>query len=183
MKILFALAVAMLLPAHAYAAHWKVDYAKSRLGFTAQWSKEPFNAAFKSWKADIDFDPGDLAHARADVTIALASEESDEKDFDEGLKGAIGFAAAQFPIAHFVTTGFDRKSPNDFVAAGKLTIKGVTREVTLPFTLTIEGNVAHMRGTAAVIRTDYGIGEGEWAQPTPVAHEVTVTIDITATRA
>lgn len=179
--VLAGLAASLVSPP-ALAAHWTVDYAKSKLGFSVQWSSEPFAANFKSWKADIDFDPADLAHARADVTIALGSETSDEPDFDEGLKGALGFQVAQFPSAHFVTTGFAHQSGDRYIATGKLSLHGMTKDVTLPFSLTLEGGHAHMKGTAQVIRTDYGVGEGEWAAPTPVAHEVTVTIDITATR-
>ena len=182
MRFGFAIAAALLAAAPASAANWNVDYAKSKLGFTAQWSNEPFTADFKAWKAEIAFDPADLAHARADVTVQLASETSDEPDFDDGLKGAMGFQAAQFPAAHFVTTGFTHKAGNNYVATGKLSLKGVTKDVTLPFTLTIQGNQAHMKGSAVVIRTDYGVGQGTWAAPSPVAHEVTVNIDITATK-
>ena len=174
---------ACVLAAPAEAAHWNVDYAKSKLGFTVLWSKEPFSAGFKSWKAQIDFDPADLAHARADVTIDLGSEASDESDFDDGLKGAEGFQISQFPSAHFVTTGFTHKSSDSYVATGKLSLKGVSKDVTLPFTLTIQGNQARMKGTAIVMRTDYGVGMGQWSASTsPVAHDVTVTIDITATK-
>jgi len=182
MRFAIAIAAALLAAVPACAANWNIDYAKSKLGFTAIWSKEPFSASFKSWKADIAFDPADLAHAHADVTVQLGSEASDEPDFDDGLKGALGFQIALFPAAHFVTTGFTHKSGNDYVATGRLTLKGVTKDVTLPFALTIQGNQAHMKGSAVVIRTDYGVGTGMWAPPTPVAHEVTVTIDITATR-
>ena len=184
MKLAMAIAgtVAMLTAQPVCAANWSVDYAKSKLGFTAIWSKEPFQAAFKSWKADIAFDPADLAHAHADVTVQVGSETSDEEEFDDGLKGALGFQVSQFPAAHFVTTGFTRKAGNDYVATGHLSLKGVTKDVTLPFTLTIQGNQAHMKGSAVIIRTDYGVGQGTWAAPSPVAHEVTVTIDITATK-
>lgn len=183
MNRLIALTAAALVAAGpAFAAHWTVDGARSKLGFTVLWSKEPFTAAFKSWKADIDFDPSDLAHARADVVVALASENSDEPDFDDGLKGAQGFQVSQFPTARFVTTGFTHKAGNDYVAAGRLSIRGVTRDVTLPFTLTLDGPHAHMKGTAEVVRTDFGVGQGMWAAPEPVAHAVTVTIDLFATR-
>lgn len=182
MRFAIAITAALLAAVPACAANWNVDYAKSKLGFTAIWSKEPFSASFKSWKADIAFDPADLAHAHADVTVQLGSEASDEPDFDDGLKGALGFQIAQFPAAHFVTTGFTHKSGNDYVAIGRLTLKGVTKDVTLPFALTIQGNQAHMKGSAVVIRTDYGVGTGMWAPPTPVAHEVTVKIDIVATK-
>src|SRR5579863_5076003 len=104
--IMFAAAAALFAATPASAAHWAVDYAKSKLGFTVAWSNEPFSGAFKTWKADIDFDPADLAHAHADVAIDLASETSDEAEFDDGLKGALGFQVSQFPTAHFTTTGF-----------------------------------------------------------------------------
>ncbi len=184
MKKIAGILVAALLLAFAtpaVAAHWNVDAAKSKLGFTVQWSGEPFSARFDSWKANIDFDPANLAASHADVSIAISSEASDETDFDTGLKGAQGFAAAQFPSAHFVTKSFTHKSGNEYVADGTLTLKGMTKQVSLPFTLTINGKQAHMTGTAHLLRTDFGIGQGQWAAPTPVSHDVAVNIDITAT--
>ena len=73
------------------------------------WSGQPFDATFKSWKADINFDPADLAHAKAIVTIDLGSEASAAPDNDDGLKGAEGFAVSQFPAARFDTTGFSQR--------------------------------------------------------------------------
>jgi polyisoprenoid-binding protein YceI len=171
---------ALLAPAPALAAHWNVDYAKSRLGFTVAWSNEPFSAAFKSWKAEINFDPADLNHASTVVTVELDSETSDEADFDDGLKGAQGFQTSQFPLARFATKGFVHQSGNNYVATGTLSLRGVSREITLPFALTIAGHTAHMIGTAHVMRTDFGVGQGTWAAPSPVSHDVTVTIDLRA---
>jgi len=181
-NLLAALLMAPLLATPACAAGWTVDYTKSRLGFTVQWSNEPFSAVFKSWKADIDFDPAALAHARASVSIDMASEASDEDEFDNGLRGVFGFEVGQFPTARFLATSFTHKSGDDYVATGTLTIRGVTKPITLPFTLTISGKTAHMTGAAHVMRLDYNIGEGEWAGDKPVSHEVTVTVDLSATR-
>jgi len=181
-RLLTAVLFASLLATPAGAAGWAVDYAKSRLGFTVQWSNEPFSAAFKTWKADIDFDPADLAHARAAVTIDMASEASDEDEFDSGLRGVFGFEVSKFPSAQFLVTNFTHKTGNDYVATGALTIRGVTKPVTLPFTLAISGKTAHITGTAQVMRTDFHVGEGEWAGDKPASHAVTVTVDLTATR-
>jgi polyisoprenoid-binding protein YceI len=181
-KTILAVAAAVLAATPAYAAHWNVDYAKSRLGFSVMWSGEPFSANFKAWKADIDFDPTAAHLAHVTVAIDLASEASDETDFDDGLKGAQGFQVSQFPVARFTTTTFAHEIGTEYVATGNLTLKGVTREVILPFSLTINGNTAHMKGTAHVIRTDFGVGLGSWTAPSPVAHEVTVNIDLTATK-
>ncbi|HEY5337402.1 MAG TPA: YceI family protein [Rhizomicrobium sp.] len=183
MKTIFGIAagLAIMAATPAMAAHWNVDYAKSKLGFSVQWSNEPFTAHFASWKANIDFDPANLATSHADVTIDIGSEASDEADFDTGLKGAQGFATGQFPDAHFVAQSFSHKSGNDYVAQGTLTLKGVTKDVTLPFTLTVNGKQAHMVGTAHVMRSDFAIGQGQWAAPTPVSHDVLVNMDIIAT--
>jgi polyisoprenoid-binding protein YceI len=177
-----ALALTALLTAPAHAAHWTVDTAKSKLGFNVMWSNEPFAGTFRSWKADIDFDPGAPQLAHVTVAVDLASEASDEADFDDGLKGAQGFQISQFPVARFVTTAFAHEIGMEYIATGNLTLKGITRQVILPFSLTINGTTAHMKGTAHVMRTDFGVGLGTWAAPSPVAHDVTVTIDLTATR-
>ena len=65
--LLGAMAILLAGAMPAGAATWAVDYAKSHLGFQVQWSGEAFNATFKTWKADITFDPADLAHAHAVV--------------------------------------------------------------------------------------------------------------------
>jgi polyisoprenoid-binding protein YceI len=177
-----ALAFALCI-APAYAAHWTVDPAKSRLGFTVQWSNEPFTALFSSWSAGIDFDPNDLAHSHVTAVINLTSEASDTPDNDDGLKGPEGFAIAQFPVARFETTGFAHKGGDNYVATGELALHGVTKQIALPFVLTIAGNTAHAVGKAVVTRTDFGLGHGVWASADPIAYQVTINLDLTATKA
>lgn len=174
--------LALVLAAPAAATQWRVDHAKSHLGFTAQWSNEPFSGEFKRWEAEIEFDPADLAHSHAAVTVDLASELSGEAQFDQGLKGAMGFQVSKFPQAKFVATGIAAHGGNRYVAQGTLSLRGVDKTVTLPFSLTLSGDTAHMTGKAVVMRTDFGVGQGMWAAPDPVAHAVTVTVDLTATK-
>ncbi|HEY4112774.1 MAG TPA: YceI family protein [Rhizomicrobium sp.] len=181
-RIALALLVVVAAISPAEAAHWNVDSAKSKLGFTVIWNKQPFTGVFKSWKADIDFDPADLGHAHVVATIDTGSETSDDSDTDDGIHGGAGFAASQFPTATFRTTAITHKSGNEYVAAGTLTIKGISRPVTLPFTLTFAGATAHMLGRAQVTRTEFKVGTGEWAKPDPVALDVTVNVDLTATK-
>jgi polyisoprenoid-binding protein YceI len=182
-KRLALAACALLFAAPAHAAHWNVDYARSTLGFSVIWAKEPFSGVFETWKADIDFDPGDLAHARADVIVDPASEKSDEPDFDDGLKGALGFQVTKFPVARFTAQHFSHTSGENYVAEGTLTIRGIARPLTLPFSVSLKGDVAHMTGKAVVLRTAFGVGSGPWSKSDPVAQDVTVTIDLTARKA
>src|SRR4029079_1936457 len=129
-RLFAALFFSSLLSSPAAAATWNVDHAKSRLGFIVQVSGEPFSATFNSWNADITFDPSDVAHAKASVTIDLGSEASNSPDNDDGLKGPEGFSISQFPTARFDTTGFKSRGNGDYVAAGRLTIHGGTLPLT-----------------------------------------------------
>ena len=172
-----------MLATPALAAHWNVDYSKSKLGFGVQWSGQPFGAVFKAWKADIDFDPADLAHSRVVVTIDLASETSDSPDNDDGVQGAQGFQVAQFPQAKFETTSIGHTTGSQYVARGNLTIRGVSKPVTLNFQLTLTGDKAHMSGTADVMRGDWGLGQGEWASEKTVSHHVGIFAELTAAKA
>jgi polyisoprenoid-binding protein YceI len=175
-------AIALLIVPAQAAQHWKVDGAKSKLGFTVSWAGQPFIGVFRSWTADIDFDPNDLAHSHATVNVNVGSEASDDSETDSGVKGAEGFAVSQFPTAVFKANGFTHKSGDAYVGQGTLSLKGISRPVTLLFTLTLSGNAAHVVGKAQVMRTDFHVGTGEWEKPDPVAHEVTVNVDLTATK-
>jgi polyisoprenoid-binding protein YceI len=98
-------------------------------------------------------------------------------------KGRSALPHRSFRQRCFARQAFTRKSGNDYVAAATLSIKGVSRPVMLPFTLTLSGNTAHVMGKAQVMRTDFHVGTGEWEKPDPVAHEVIVNIDLTAAKA
>lgn len=181
MRLAWALLTVIVGMTGANAAHWTVE-PQSKLGFSVVWSAEPLKGAFKKWKADIDFDPADLAHAHVVATIETGSVVTDYPDGDEGLKGALGFASDRFPTARYETTGFRQLPDGSYMTNGRLTIRGITRPLALPFKLSIRGNRAHMTGKTTLLRTDFGVGQGEWAAPQPVAHQVTVTVDLTATK-
>src|SRR5690348_3640245 len=128
MRTILAAAAALCMsavPGMATTA-WSVDHAKSRVGFSVQWSGQAFNATFHSWKADIAFDPADLGHSKVVATIDLNSEDSGSGDNDDGLKGAEGFAVDKFPTAKFETAGFVAKGGTAYVANGQLNLHGVT---------------------------------------------------------
>jgi polyisoprenoid-binding protein YceI len=180
-RVLFAAAF-VLAAMPASAAHWTVDAAKSHLGFSVVWSKEPFTGVFRAWKADIEFDPADLAHSHVAVAVETGSEFSDSPDSDEGLKGTVGFAVDKFPTARFEADKFQRLADGSYLADAKLTIRGITQPLHVAFKLALDGKRAHMTGKATLDRTAFGVGQGEWAAPTPVAHEVTVSVDLTATK-
>jgi polyisoprenoid-binding protein YceI len=184
--LLFAAAIA-LVSSTAQAAQWKVDPAKSTLGFVVTWDKEPFRASFKRWTADIDFDPADLGHAKADVAIDIASYTSEDPENDKYRVGPNGLDVRRFAQAKFVSKSFREVSAGHYEATADLTVHGITKEVKLPFALAINGNSAHMTGELTLSRVDFGVGSGntwgiDWSSERTVSHSVKVTVDLLATR-
>jgi polyisoprenoid-binding protein YceI len=90
------------------------------------------------------------------------------------------FSAAKYPKATFVTHTFKALGGNRYVAAGDLTIKGVTKPLTLPFTLVITADTAKMNAAVSLNRLAFGVGQGEWATTQVIPAAVQVTIALTA---
>jgi len=166
----------------AFAAHWTVDRAKSRLGFRVDWDGAPFDATFKSWNADIDFDPDDLATSHVTVKIDMASVTSAVPEHDSDMKTEMGFDPAKFPVATFAVTKFLKMGPL-YLAEGTLSLRGVTKPIGLPFALSISGKTAHMTGSAQIARAAFGVGTTEGAEDVNVSADAFVSVDLTATAA
>lgn len=164
------------------ADRWAVDADASSLGFEATQSGNAFSGQFGSWQADIAFSPDDLAGSGVTVTIDMASADAGANDRNSQLPTSDWFDVDGHPTATFVTTGFTHLGGSDYEAAADLTIKGITLPVTLPFTLSIDGDTATVTGSLALLRTDYGVGEGRWANGSTVGLDVTVVVDLTASR-
>ena len=164
------------------ADEWVVDPDASTLAFVATQSGDEFTGQFESWQADVAFSPDDLVGSQVTVTIDMATADAGANDRNGQLPTADWFAVEDHPTATFVTTGFAHVDGDDYEASADLTIKGVTLPVTLPFTLTIEGDTASVTGALTLVRTDYSVGEGQWADGGTVGLDVTVVVDLTATR-
>ena len=162
----------------AHAADWTIDTAQSHLDFTGSQSGSPFNGHFTGFAGTIAFDPANPAHA--DVTIDTATATTGDSQKDGAMPGADWFAAQKFPQEHFVATGFKLTTAGGFETNGTLTIRGISKPVTLPFTLAITGDIAKATGHVQLIRTRFGVGQGAWSTAQYVALEVAVNFAITA---
>src|SRR6185437_9525053 len=157
-------ALAALAPTLALAAPpaWTVDKAASRLTFSSSVSGAAFTGVFKTWDAVIHFDPKDPAHADVAATIDIGSARTGNGDRDAELPSQDWFWTSHFPRATFVAHGFTAAGPGRYTAAGVLTIRGVAKPLTLPFTLAITGAAAKMNASVQLNRLAFGVGQGEW---------------------
>ena len=164
------------------AASWNVDKSQSKLGFSATQNDNRFEGEFTDYTAKIIFDPENLSNASIDVSVSMESAETGSRERDGALPGSDWFKIKEFPTAEFVSTDIKSVGEGSYEATGALTIRDVTKDIVLPFTLDIEEDTALAKGSVTLLRTDFGVGQGEFATGKWVGLEVDVTVDITATR-
>ena len=176
------LALPLLAAPPALAADWTVDPAQSHLGFSGVQNGAPFQGSFGKWSAQISFDPAHPDTGHAKVTIDLASAKTGDTQRDSALPQAEWFDVKAFPQASFEATGFVAKGGDAYEAPGKLTIRGIGKDVVLPFTLAVTGDKAAAKGHLSLVRTGFGVGQGVWATGEWVGLEVGVDVDLVATK-
>lgn len=174
MKVGLMFAMLALLPIAAFAHAWKVDAAHSTLTFAGMYQGEKFDGRFKRFDAQINYDPANLAEAKFDVTVDIASVDTANTERDQALPGKDFFDTAQFPQAHFVTTRFRKAANGQVLADGMLTLRGVSKPVTLTVKFVPHGDGAILDVKTKLERLDFGIGGGDWADTSMIGNAVTV---------
>lgn len=181
-RLLVILAIASPACAWAKSPVWNVVADRSSLTFSATQVGQTITGEFKSFAADIRFDPADLASAHVVATIDMGSVDTGDGQRNAALPTADWFNSETFPRATFEAKDFTAIESGDYEARGKLTIRGIERNVVLPFSLKIEGDQAIMQGALTLVRTEFGVGQGQWQSGQWVGLEVRVSVDLTATR-
>lgn len=163
---------------------WTVDMDKSRIVFIGRQMGAASKGRFKTFTADIRFDPARLAESKAEVQVETASAYTGNSDIDAEMRKDKWFDVARHPTARFVTTQIAKTGENAYEAAGKLTIKGVTRDLALPFKVALSngGRTAKITGEATIKRLDFGVGKGEWGATRIVADEVVIQVEVVANK-
>jgi len=171
-----------MIAEEAKPARWIVDSGPSTLGFTTSWGQAAVRGKFARWSADILFDPDALDRSSVKARIDMASVTTGSADTESALPGEDWFAAARYPTATFEATKFRDLGRDRYEALGTLKLRDVAQPMTLPFTLKISGNRARMSGSARIDRTRFGVGQGQWVSTSEIPADVTVEIELAATR-
>ncbi|MGC1301409.1 MAG: YceI family protein [Caulobacteraceae bacterium] len=177
------LAFAALPATAAPAPTWNVDKAASHLGFSSAMNGQAFNGGFGRWDAQIAFDPNNLAASHVTAVIDMASAKTGDQSRDEAMPTGDWFSVKAFPRATFTTRKINAAGPGHYIAVGDLTIRNITRPVSLPFSLAIAGETAKMNGALPIDRSVFGVGQGQWKGGDTVDLKVQINVTITAKRA
>ena len=179
-----AAAWASSLALAAAPARYSLDPAKSTLEYAFVQAGAQNKGTFKKYTTTLDFAADNLAASKLDVVVDMTSLDSGDKDRDDTLRGSDLFDVAKNPQARFTSTQIV-KTANGYDAVGKLTLRGVSRDTHVPFTLrtaTEQGkSVSYLTGKTTIKRLEFGVGQGDWKSTEWVGDEVTVTYSVRLT--
>ncbi len=159
---------------------WNIDYDNSRLEFIARQAGADFKGGFRNFQAEIRFSESELEQSSAEVSIGMASVDTQNGERDATLAGADWFDIEAFPVASFVADNFVRTENGDYRATGELTIRDSKQPVTFNFQIQRLQDGLHLEGEAMLNRLAFGLGTGDWADDSLIGVQVKVKVTIHA---
>jgi len=168
-----AMLVAAMMATPAVAADY-VQAPGSSLVFATKYDGEVFTGQFGGFSTKLSFDPAQLATAKLDVAIQLVGTSTGNADRDSTLTGGDFFNVSKFAQARYVADKFRSLGGDQYAADGTLTLRGVSKPVTLTFTWT-PGAKPVLAGKTTVKRLDFGVGGGDWADTGTIPDEVAIS--------
>jgi polyisoprenoid-binding protein YceI len=171
--------------------NWQVDAAHSAVGFSVRHMViSKVRGRFARFAAKLTLDPADLTRTSVEVEIEAASIETGVSDRDNHLRSADFLDAANSPKLTYRSRQVEALSPERLRLKGDLTIRGVTREVTLDVDYGGRGKDpwgnerVGFTATTSVNRKDFGL---TWNQALEtggvlVADRVDIEIELQAIR-
>jgi polyisoprenoid-binding protein YceI len=161
----------------ADARRWVVDGGRSKVGFHAVSRLMNAEGRFGRVSGDLRLDPDQPEGAQARVAVEVATLETGIGMRDDHLRSPDFLDAARHPQATFVATSA-RADGDRLQVAGQLTIRGVTRPVTVPVTVRREGSDLHLVGEVTVLRREFGVAYDSFLNP--IRDPVRITFDLIA---
>ena len=146
------------------AGTWTIDASHTRIGFVARHAMvTKVRGAFNEFEGSAVVDGDDVTKSSAKVVIKVASIDTRNEQRDGHLRGNDFLALDEYPDITFASSSVRPTGDTSLEVTGDLTIRGVTREVTVPFEYEGAatdpfGNLrAGFEGSLVINRKDYGV--------------------------
>lgn len=171
---------------------YRIDPSHSRIGFVARHAMvTKVRGSFNEFDGSGYFDVEEPAKSHLELTITAASIDTRNADRDAHLKSNDFLSMDEYPEITFVSTKVERAGEQAYRVTGDLTIKGVSKPVTLDLEYTGEATDPFgndrigLEGSTTINRKDWGVN---WnvaleAGGVLVGDKVTLEIEVSAIRA
>lgn len=157
------LAVAQTETMPIESPEYMIDSVHSTIGFAVKHlAIATTRGRFMDYDGAVNFDPKNLEAFKAKVTIQVASINTDNEGRDNHLRSGDFFDAEEFPVITFVSNRLEKRGEG-LILVGDLTIRDVTREITMPVEISgpVVGpkgkNVVALSAQTTINRLDYGV--------------------------
>ncbi len=159
---------------------WVISAPSSKIEFVATQGAANITGSFAKFDGQIVFDPAKLDTSKVLINIDMSSVAISISDALITMQGPEWFALAQFPKATFAANKFKKLDGNDYIASGKLTVKGKAVPTELYFSLDTYSNTnAVVTGYAILKRSDFNIGSKDIKKANGINDGVKVQFTIT----
>jgi polyisoprenoid-binding protein YceI len=180
-------AVFISIAAWGQGSEWQIDPAHTTVGFTVRHlGISNVHGRFTKVTRSATVDDNDMTKSSVNATIDIGSINTSNDSRDNDLRSPNYFDATQFPTMSFKSKNVTRNGDNKLEIVGDLTVKGVTKEVSLD----VDGPSAPVKmgpnqrrglsATTSVNRKDFGVGA-----KTPAAmigEEIKIDLDVELTQ-
>jgi polyisoprenoid-binding protein YceI len=170
---------------------YTIDPTHSRIGFVARHAMvTKVRGSFNEFTGSGYFDAEDPSASKAELVIQAASIDTRNADRDGHLRSNDFFDMETYPEIRFATTSVERVDDANYRVTGDLTIKDVTKSVTVDFEYTgaatdpFGNQRVGFEGSTTVNRKDWGVN---WnaaldAGGVLVSEKVTLEFEVSAVR-
>jgi polyisoprenoid-binding protein YceI len=162
----------------------------SRIGFTIQkWVVFKEEGRFREMRGEVAIDRANPPASRVWVEIVAASLDTRDPHRDKAVRGEDFLHVQRYPTLRFESRRVAPKGGDQFDVEGDLTIRGVTRRITIPVRLSglarvpQVGDLAGFETSFTIKRTDYGVLGARWSGGKAIlSDEVVVSMEVGARR-
>ena len=171
--------LAMTLSASLYAVEYSsIDVAKSKITFTTKLMGSKLAGGFGKFSGKVSFNPDEPEKAKASLMIDIASFNAGGEELQEEAKGKDWFSTKLYPNATFTSDAVKVTGPNSLEIHGSLAIKGKSVPVVIAAKYQTQGKQIIFDASFQLLRLDYGLGAGNWADTSAVSNEVPVKVNL-----
>ena len=155
----------------------KPDYTQSSVDFKIKNAGIGVNGSFKKFETTIDYNESANAPSSIKATIETTTIDTGIEARDKHLRKEEFFDVEKFPKITFESSHI-LKTSTGLIAEGKLMIKGVSKDVKIPFTYKGNAEGGVFEGEITLNRLDYGVG----GKSVTMGDDVEVTLKVTASK-
>jgi len=162
-RLMLSLLSVLLAAASATAGEsFVVDRGQSEVSFEVRHVTGPVTGAFTDFEGTVEYDPALPGRSSVEFRIRAASITTNNEKRDAHLRSPDFFDVETYPEIVFTSTKVIAKGANTFDVQGRLTMRGVTRDIVLPVSLVADakdpsGGRVTFKTAVTLNRKDYKI--------------------------